>query len=97
MASPSDILTYGLGGWGSPSDIVTLGFGSGVAVEYSSNGNLYYDIGSNLSIMLGTFALSNWNTAGRPTSPRNYQVGFNTTTSKIELWTGSAWIGVTLA
>lgn len=28
MASPSDVLTFGVGSWGSPSDIITLGFGS---------------------------------------------------------------------
>ncbi len=31
MASPSSVLTLGLGNWGSASLLVTLGFGSGEA------------------------------------------------------------------
>ena len=27
MASPSSIITFGLGAWGSPADVVTLGYG----------------------------------------------------------------------
>lgn len=84
------------------------GSGSGVAVatgsgvsnntpEYASNSNLYYDIGSNLSIMLGAVALASWNASGRPVTPRDFQIGFNTTTSKIEMWNGSVWVGVILA
>lgn len=33
-----------------------------------------------------------WSTAGRPTSPVQGQVGFNTTLSAAEGWNGSAWV-----
>jgi len=42
-------------------------------------------------------APSQWTTAGRPSSPLNGQLGWNTTLSRLEVWNGSAWLGVTLA
>jgi hypothetical protein len=45
---------------------------------------------------------STWNTAGRPTASSDppiepYVMGFNTDTNKLEMWTGSAWVGITLS
>ena len=40
MASPSSIVSFGLGSWASPSDIVTLGYGIGAAV-LASAANIY--------------------------------------------------------
>ncbi len=39
----------------------------------------------------GPLNLSGWTTAGRPSSPANYAVGFNTSLSTIDVWNGSAW------
>lgn len=36
MASPSDIITLGLGSFGSVSDIITLGYGSEAVVDLPS-------------------------------------------------------------
>jgi hypothetical protein len=35
--------------------------------------------------------LPSWTTSGRPTSPNVGQMGFNTTLTKIDFWTGTAW------
>jgi len=43
------------------------------------------------------FGPPSWTTAGRPSSPVNGQMGWNTTLSRLEVWNGSAWLGVTLA
>lgn len=32
-----------------------------------------------------------WTTATRPSSPLVSQIGFNSTLSKLEFWTGSVW------
>lgn len=40
MASPSSIVTFGLGSWGSPSDVVTLGYGIGAAA-LATAANIY--------------------------------------------------------
>lgn len=32
-----------------------------------------------------------WRTSTRPSNPRDYQLGFNTTTQRWEFWNGSAW------
>lgn len=65
---------------------------NGAAAEFSKNANLYLDIGSDLSILLGNPRMPAWNTAGRPAAPLDYVYGFNTDTSAIEVWTGSAWV-----
>jgi hypothetical protein len=35
--------------------------------------------------------LPSWTTANRPAAPTVGQMGFNTTLTKIDYWTGSAW------
>lgn len=65
---------------------------NGAAAEFSKNANLYLGIGSDLSIVLGNPRMPKWNTAGRPAAPLDYVYGFNTDTSAIEVWTGSAWV-----
>jgi hypothetical protein len=35
-----------------------------------------------------------WTTNGRPSAPFTGQVGYNTTLSALDLWNGSAWVGV---
>jgi hypothetical protein len=42
-------------------------------------------------------APAQWTTAGRPSSPLAGQLGWNTTLARLEVWNGSAWLGVTLA
>jgi len=43
-------------------------------------------------------AISSWTTSTRPTVATGMlAVGFNTTTSKVEVWNGSAWVGVALS
>ena len=83
---------------GSLGQAIADGFlatvGTGVTSEYSANENLYADIGSNLSIMLGVPGIPSWNTAGRPVG--NFKLGYNTQTGKLELYNGSAWVGVTI-
>ena len=32
-----------------------------------------------------------WDTAGRPSSPANGQMGWNTTLAQLEVWTGVSW------
>lgn len=59
---------------------------------YSENATLYYDIGSNLSLPLGPPRMPNWNTAGRPSTPQDYEYGYNITTGAIEVWNGSTWV-----
>jgi hypothetical protein len=36
-----------------------------------------------------------WDTAGRPSSPLNGQMGWNTTLGLLECWTGTTWTQVT--
>jgi hypothetical protein len=69
----------------------------GAAPTYAKNSNLYLSLGSGLSMMLGLPRLSNWNILGRPSSPLPYTVGFNTDTSKLEMWNGTAWVGTLLS
>lgn len=64
---------------------------------YAKNAALYMLITKELSIMLGKPRLATWNTNGRPASPITGEVGFNTTTSKIEVYNGSDWVAVALA
>jgi hypothetical protein len=40
---------------------------------------------------LAAFAPPTWTTAGRPASPIQGQVGFNTTLGILEVYNGSAW------
>ena len=35
-----------------------------------------------------------WTTASRPTSPNTGQTGYNTTTSAVESYNGSAWVAL---
>ena len=43
-------------------------------------------------------AVSSWTTATRPTVPTGMiALGFNTTTSKLEVWNGSAWVVLSAA
>ena len=70
-------------------------FAGRVPREYAANGNLYLGIGSDLSIMLGSLGIPSWNTGGRPSG--NFHIGYNTDTSKLELYNGVAWVGITLA
>ena len=67
-------------------------FNEEYSVNNIENANLYLGIGSDLSIVLGNPRMPNWNTAGRPAAPLDYVYGFNTDTSAIEVWTGSAWV-----
>jgi hypothetical protein len=39
----------------------------------------------------GPLNLVGWTTAGRPSPPKNYAIGFNTDTSTLDVWNGSAW------
>ena len=91
------ILTLGIGGYSDINHVVTLGYTPSAAAVYAKNAALYYDIGSNLSIMLGVPRFSSWNTAGRPASPKLYSFGFNIDTGQLEMWNGSAWKGVLLS
>ena len=45
----------------------------------------------------GGFGPPSWTTAGRPSSPVNGQLGWNTTLTRLEVWNGTSWLGVTLA
>lgn len=74
-----------------------LSIGATSVATYAKNDNLYYLFDSELSLMLGQMALPSWNTGGRPSSPRSFAIGYNTETGKIELYTGSSWVGVTLS
>ena len=44
-------------------------------------------------------AISSWTSTTRPATVATgmIAVGFNTTTSKVEVWNGSAWVGVALS
>ena len=40
-------------------------------------------------------APAQWTTAGRPSSPQNGQLGWNSTLGQLESWTGSQWQQIT--
>jgi hypothetical protein len=65
---------------------------AGGAPSYSENSGLWLDIGSKLSLPLDPPRMPNWNTAGRPSTPQDYEYGFNTSTNTIEVWNGSTWV-----
>ena len=98
MSSPSTVLTQGLGSWSTVNLLITGGLSPNLNFPvYNANGSYYLDIGSKLSIMLGGPAMPSWNTVGRPATPKSFAYGFNTDTSKLELWNGVSWVGVLLS
>lgn len=72
---------------------VTLTLGGGV---YQENKNLLIDSIGGKVLQLGTTRIPIWNTSGRPSSPKSGTIGFNTQTSALEIWNGSAWKSVIL-
>ena len=81
---------------GSVGTVVASGYQatvtSGGTAVYSENAGLWLDIGSKLSLPLDPPRMPNWNTAGRPSTPQDYEYGFNTTLGAIEVWNGSSWV-----
>ena len=63
----------------------------------SKNGSYYLEVDEGLAVMVGMPMLPNWNTSGRPLTPKSYMYGFNSDTSKLEMWNGSAWVGTLLS
>lgn len=63
---------------------------------FSANSNLYFMFQYPLSKMLGSPRLPTWNTAGRPSSPLAGNFGFNTQTSALEVYNGTAWVSTPL-
>lgn len=59
--------------------------------EYFKNQPFYYDIGDNLSIMLGPPRMVVWGITGRPQSPHLGEFGFNDELLRIEIWMGFEW------
>ena len=71
--------------------------GSGTANTLEAESNLTWD-GTNLAVA-GTgsnIVVPSGTTAQRNGSPANYSIRYNTTLSKLELYTGTAWKAITL-
>lgn len=92
----SPIITSSITGQGVLTGLGTITAVGGTNPQYSKNSNLYYNIGNDLSIMLGSPTITTWNNSGRPTGVKVGTFGFNTETNKLEVYTGSGWIGVLL-
>ena len=69
----------------------------GPSGTYLLNTPLTLELSGGLSKVIGVPLISVWDSVGRPSSPKQWQIGFNITTSKLEIWNGSSWIGVTLS
>ena len=63
-----------------------------------SLGVAYYDSCDTCAAPNYATAVSSWTTSTRPTVPTGMiALGFNTTTSKLEVWDGSAWVVLSAA
>lgn len=79
---------------------VRSGSGRGTA----GSGDTVFDVFNNNTAMFtitGTtvesnapFVLPNWTTAGRPSTPANGTIGYNTSTGKIEAYAAGAWVNL---
>lgn len=65
--------------------------------SFSPNNQLLIDSIGGKVLQIGNSRLNTWNTAGRPTSPKDGTFGFNTQTVAIDVWDGAAWKSVTLS
>lgn len=63
------------------------------ALVYAANKPITFETGG-LIIQLGPVTKPIWSTSGRPSSPALGEYGFNITSQKEEIWTGSAWVNV---
>ena len=82
----------GVVGTGAVGTMSVLG-----AAAYFENSDYYQAVGAGLYARYGHQRMASWNAGGRPASPVAYEFGFNTDTSKLEVWTGAAWVGVLLS
>jgi len=48
-------------------------------------------------IALGGVRMPTWGTSTRPSTPKKGEFGFNVETSKLEIYNGTGWVGVTLS
>ena len=80
MASQINASNSGFGG------IVSTGDSSGV-LQLQAAGNTYLTLGSTVGTQI-----SSWTTAGRPTSPGNGSIGYNTTTGTWEAYNNGGWV-----
>jgi hypothetical protein len=80
LASQINASNSGFGG------IVYTGDSSGV-LELQAAGTTYLTLGSTVGTQI-----SSWTTAGRPTSPGNGSLGYNTTTGTWEAYNNSGWV-----
>jgi hypothetical protein len=58
------------------------------------NNQLILDSINGLCMTIGNTRISVWNNSGRPSSPRQGTIGFNTTSNKIEVYNGSGWVEI---
>lgn len=96
QSSLSPVITSSITGQSITASLGTVTPVGGTTPQYSKNSNLYYNIGNDLSIMLGSPTLATWNTAGRPAVGKLGLFGFNTETGKLEVYKDGAWVGILL-
>jgi hypothetical protein len=92
----SPVVTSSISGQNITTALGTINSTGGTNPQYSKNSNLYYNIGNDLSIMLGSPTLPTWNNSGRPAVGKLGLFGFNTETGKLEVYNGSTWVSILL-
>lgn len=63
----------------------------------AKNSPFFINIGPGLSMMIGLPKIVSWNTAGRPKKAKKGTFGFNSQTSNLEYWDGTAWFAAPMS
>ena len=61
------------------------------------NSPFFINIGQDLFMMVGLPKIASWDTASRPKNPKRGMFGFNSETSNLEYWDGSAWFAAAMS